>query len=136
VPYAVDTSVSIPFIVDGLSFHGVASAAVERHRPALVGHARFETHGRLTGSAIAGVRLSPRAAATIIAENFGEPEWLTVKGAERVYALLAEASIIGGAVYDALVAQAALDHNRTLLTLDRRAERTYQRVGVDYELLR
>ena len=132
--YAADTSVAVPFIRLGHQFHDVAQASVVRHKPSLLGHARFETYARLTGAPTR--RLSPRAALATIAHNFGEPLWLTVDGSERVYALLAAAAITGGALCDALVAQAALDHDRTLLTLDRRAERTYQRVGVAYELLR
>mgnify|MGYP001588095489 CR=1 FL=1 len=71
----------------------------------------------------------------MLADNFGEPCWLTARGTKRVYALLGERGIVGGAVYDALVAQAALDHDRTLLSLDRRAEPTYVAVGVRYEMV-
>jgi predicted nucleic acid-binding protein len=134
VLYAADTSVAVPFMLDGHEFHEIARGAVDQHRPTLAGHARFEAYSQLTGGRAA--RLSPPAALTALAKNFGEPEWLTVEGSARVYALLAHGAIIGGAIYDALVAQAARDHDRTLLTLDRRAARTYQRVGVDYELLR
>lgn len=131
--YAADTSVAIPFVRENHEFHEIAWVAVGQHKPTLPGHARFETYAQLTGDPL--FRLSPRSAAAVIARNFGEPQWLTVKGTERVYALLGEGGLAGGAVYDALVAQAALDHERTLLTLDRRAERTYRAVGVRYELL-
>jgi predicted nucleic acid-binding protein len=133
MPYAADSSVGIALIRRGHPFHDIASTSVARHRPVLAGHARFETYARLTGAPTN--RLSPGSAAAAIAHNFGEPEWLTVDGAARVYALIADAGIAGGAVYDALVAQAALDRDRTLLTLDRRATRTYQLVGVRYEFL-
>ena len=58
--------------------------------------------------------------------------------ASRLRGLAAElhaAGITGGAVYDALVAVSAASHDATLLTLDRRAEQTYQRCSARYELL-
>jgi predicted nucleic acid-binding protein len=45
------------------------------------------------------------------------------------------AGIAGGSTYDAFIGRIAADHNATLLTLDRRALRTYERLGVDVELL-
>ena len=48
---------------------------------------------------------------------------------------LAERGVAGGAVYDALVALTAAHHEHVLLTLDRRAESTYKRLGVSYEML-
>ncbi len=47
----------------------------------------------------------------------------------------ASMSIGGGAVYDALIGATAKEHGATLLTLDRRAVRTYQRLGVDIDLV-
>lgn len=133
--HAADTSVAVPFCQIGHESHDVAVAAVAEHRPVLAGHAAFEGFCVLTRLPQSN-RLSPESASTILRRNFGEPCWLTVDGSERVYALLSEGAIAGGAVYDALVAQAALDHERTLLTLDRRAAATYRAVGVDFELLR
>lgn len=43
--------------------------------------------------------------------------------------------ITGGAVYDALVGFTAKLAGARLLSRDRRAERTYRAVGVDYELI-
>jgi predicted nucleic acid-binding protein len=43
--------------------------------------------------------------------------------------------ITGGAVYDALVGEAARAHGRILLTRDLRARRTYDLMGVDYEIV-
>ena len=42
---------------------------------------------------------------------------------------LAVLDIVGGSVYDALVGQASGTNGRTLLTRDRRAERTYRSLG-------
>jgi hypothetical protein len=67
--------------------------------------------------------------------GFGDPCWITSEGSGRVFRLVAEHAIAGAAVYDALVAQAALDNDRLLLSLDRKARRVYEAVGVRYELL-
>jgi hypothetical protein len=48
---------------------------------------------------------------------------------------LAGAGVVGGASYDALVALEAEAHGQTLLTLDRRAHTTYQRLGIAFEVL-
>jgi toxin FitB len=42
---------------------------------------------------------------------------------------LSELGIAGGAVYDALVGLAAVDHGAMLATRDRRAAATYEAVG-------
>jgi len=65
---------------------------------------------------------------------------------DRVYALpeseyrdfiagLARQSISGGATYDALVAAVARFRSARLLTCDERAARTYERCGVQFELV-
>jgi hypothetical protein len=43
--------------------------------------------------------------------------------------------VIGGAVYDLVVALSAARAGAVLLSLDRRAATTYGAAGVDYELL-
>ncbi len=43
--------------------------------------------------------------------------------------------IVGGMIYDALVAEAARVTGRTLLTRDARAIRTYAAIGAVYELV-
>ncbi len=48
---------------------------------------------------------------------------------------LAAARVSGGATYDGLIALTALDHDLELLSLDRRAARTYRAIGVHFQLL-
>jgi predicted nucleic acid-binding protein len=43
--------------------------------------------------------------------------------------------VSGGAVYDALIALTAAEHEAELLSLDGRAEATYRRCGANYRLL-
>lgn len=48
---------------------------------------------------------------------------------------LVRANVVGGSAYDGLVALTALEHGSQLVSLDRRAERTYRTVGVTYRIL-
>lgn len=48
---------------------------------------------------------------------------------------LANGEILGGAIYDGLIAAAAEHADLRLLSFDRRAARTYAKLGVDYEIL-
>jgi hypothetical protein len=52
-----------------------------------------------------------------------------------VVAKLAQAEVVGGAAYDALIGLTAAAHGHTLLTRDQRALRVYQRLDVDFVLL-
>lgn len=65
--------------------------------------------------------------------------WHEAHTAARAAALVGETfprqRIVGGATYDALIAATAAAHGATLLTLDRRARVTYDRVGCRNELL-
>lgn len=81
-----------------------------------------------------------RAPADVVSQflerRFGE-RWLFLPGEElmRLPSLLAGHGIVGGAVYDALVAVTARHHDVTLRTLDVRAHMTYRAIGTDYELV-
>jgi hypothetical protein len=57
---------------------------------------------------------------------------LTMGIVERCY----RAGIDGGAVYDALVALTAADAGHVLITRDERAASTYERLGIEFTLLR
>jgi predicted nucleic acid-binding protein len=56
---------------------------------------------------------------------------LSAKTSARLPEVLAELDVSGGAVYDALVALAALEHDCALATLDLRAGDTYRALGVE-----
>jgi predicted nucleic acid-binding protein len=51
------------------------------------------------------------------------------------FGAVASAGLGGGAVYDAMIGATSREHDATLLTLDRRAQRTYQAVGAAHQLL-
>jgi predicted nucleic acid-binding protein len=48
---------------------------------------------------------------------------------------LPELGISGGAVYDALIAATAAEHDAQLLSCDRRAAANYERYGISFELI-
>ncbi len=53
----------------------------------------------------------------------------------KVLGKLASGEILGGAIYDGLIAAAAAQADIRLLSLDRRAARTYAALNADYEIL-
>lgn len=64
-----------------------------------------------------------------------DPIGLTPRRYPRAVAELARLGVRGGAVYDGLIALAARDADVELVSLDRRAASTYERVGVRYRLI-
>ena len=84
----------------------------------------------------AGLAVPAASAAGVLAKRFHQPP-LRLADPERDVVLrqLASAGIIGGATYDGLVAMEAKAHGCTLLTLDFRAQLTYQRVGVAFRMI-
>jgi predicted nucleic acid-binding protein len=51
------------------------------------------------------------------------------------FGAVASAGLGGGAIYDAIIGATSREHDATLLTLDRKAQRTYQAVGASFNLL-
>ena len=81
------------------------------------------------------LRLSAAQAASVLAAAFPQDCWLDETGTRDLRERLADLDIVGGSVYDALVGQASGTNHRTLLTRDRRAERTYRSLGVEYRFV-
>lgn len=75
------------------------------------------------------LRLEPSDAARLLRERFAEPLLLGIRESGRIADTLGRLEIAGGAVYDALVALAAVEHNADLATRDLRAKATYEAVG-------
>jgi len=126
---ALDTSVAVPLLVQTHSAH----AAVVRWwggRPiALCGHAAVETYAVLTRLP-GDLRLDPADAARLLEQRFASPLTLDPETARDLPRVLAGHGIAGGAVYDALVALAAVEHKTPLATRDARAKDTYDKIGV------
>jgi toxin FitB len=128
-PLALDTSVAIPLLVATHIAHREVSRWWDRRAVVLSGHALPETYSVLTRLP-GDLRLEPVDAARLIAERFGPPLLAASDTIRRLPEVLSRAGIAGGAVYDALVALAALDNHAELATRDARAAATYEAVGV------
>ncbi len=74
--------------------------------------------------------MAPRDAARLLEERFFPPLLLGPRTARRLTEVLGRMDIAGGAVYDALVALAAVEHHADLATRDARARGTYEKAGV------
>ena len=125
---AVDTRVAVARLVSTHTTHAQAMNSWDKRELHLRNHAVAETYAvGLPGD----IRLAPNSAAAPLASWLGEPLALLGRTAHRLLVLLGEAGIAGGAVYDALVALAALDHHLPLATRDLRARDPYARLGVE-----
>lgn len=132
--WACDTSVAIAAIDPTHEAHPACRRVLIDLRPALAGHAAFETYSVLTRLPVP-LRLSADQAVSVLAAAFPEECWLDAAGTRDLRERLAALDIVGGSVYDALVGQAGASNGRTLLTRDRRAERTYRSLEVPYRFV-
>jgi predicted nucleic acid-binding protein len=131
---AVDTSIVVAGFASWHEAHASAVAVLAR-RPRIPAPVLIESYSVLT-------RLPPphRAPAPLVAEflleRFPQPP-LALPGRVYLSSLLsaAEAGITGGGIYDALIAATAVHARARLLTRDRRAAPTYERLGVRYEIV-
>lgn len=132
--YALDTSVAVAALDAGHAAHAVCRAAVIEHRPALARHAAFETFAVLTRMP-GRLAIDPPTATAVIEQMYPTTCWLDPGAASVLLTRCGPLGIAGGAIYDALVGEAARVDGRRLLTRDQRARRTYDLLGVDYELV-
>lgn len=131
---ALDTSVAIPAVVSWHEDHDRCRTAA---RGALIpAHALAEAYAVLTRLP-SPHRLDAGIAADVLSAWFPERSVLAAPARlqRHLVGRLAPAQLSGGATYDALVALTAAEHDQLLLTRDRRAIRTYEALGVDFELL-
>ncbi len=129
--WAVDTSVAVAALDASHAAHVLCRESVQERRPSLSGHAAFETLSvltRLPGQ----LAIDAPTAASIISRVFPSTCWLDAEAASVLLARLGTVGIVGGAVYDALVGEAARTNNCMLLTRDHRARRTYELLGVEH----
>ena len=126
---ALDTSVAVPLLVRTHDAHVDVARWWSGRDVVLSGHAIAETYSVLTRLPN-DIRLAPGDAARLLDERFGPPLLLGQRTAERLPRVLSRLGVAGGAVYDALVALAAVEYGATLATRDARAKDTYERVGV------
>jgi len=124
----LDTSVAVPLLVQTHQAHATVVGWWQGREVALSGHALAETYSVLTRLP-GDLRLAPADAARLIGERFVDPFVLGPEVARRLPEVLSRLGIVGGAVYDALVALAAVEHGASLATRDTRAKGTYEAVG-------
>lgn len=102
---------------------------------ALPSHVAIEAYSVLTRMP-AGLAVAPGDAVAVLRRRFPDQSLtLGAKDRRRLVERLAEAGVFGGATYDGLVALEAHAGGRRLLTLDRRAQETYRRLGVAFDAL-
>lgn len=131
--YAADTSVAVAALDAAHAAHEACRVVVVEHRPSLAGHAAFETLSVLTRMP-GPLAIDAPSAAELIGRVFPNVARLDVDPSELI-TRLGTIGITGGAVYDALVGEAARTNGLLLFTRDQRARRTYDLIGVDYELV-
>ena len=132
--WAVDTSVAVAAVDASHSAHQLCRRVVVERRPGLAGHAAFETYSVLTRMPGA-LAVDSSTASTLLDRVYPVVHWLKPDAVQPLLARLGQVGIVGGAVYDALVGEAARVNDCTLLTRDLRAKRTYDLLGVTYELV-
>jgi len=132
--WACDTSVAVAALDPTHEAHSPCRRVLVQRRPALAGHAMFETYSVLTRLPLP-LRLNAAQAASVLVKAFPAECWLDASGTGDLFERLADLGIVGGSVYDALVGHAASTNRRILLTRDRRAERTYRSLDVQYQFV-
>ena len=131
---AVDTSIVVAGLLVDHSQHDLARPVLASS-PAIPAHVAFESYSVLTRMSLPG-RLSAAVTGRLLGRAFaGRFVSLSAPEMEVLLADLPRLGIVGGAVYDAVVAATALRHGLTLRSLDRRAAPTYDAVKVTYELI-
>jgi predicted nucleic acid-binding protein len=131
---AVDSSVVVAAFATWHEHHAIARKAMQS-RPRLVAHAAVESYSVLTRLPPPH-RASPSIVHAFITDRFTEPFLaLSETGYQELLAMAAARKILGGPVYDALIACTAAEHQATLLSLDLRATAAYEAVGATVEYL-
>ncbi len=131
---AIDASVLIAAFASWHEFHDIAVKACAAD-PALPTHAYIEAYSSLT-------RLpEPFRAPADVVSDYLHRQWahrLISPSGELVAVLprtLNAAGVTGGATYDGVVGLTAREAGLRLVSLDRRARRTYQLLNVPHEIL-
>ena len=130
-----DSSVAVPAALPWHEHHTAALRALPGRKTPLLAHVGIETYSVLTRLPNPH-RRPPSEALSYLQERFlFPPAALTAETYENVIVIAADRGIVGGAVFDALIGAAANELGAKLITLDRRAAKTYDLLHVDYELV-
>ena len=124
----LDTSAAIALVSPSHAAHSRAVQVMRGRQLGLAGHAAFEFISVIT-RVPPPLRLDVVSAGRIIAESFPGTTFLSEHEQLALLLRLPGQGIVGGAVYDALVAEVARACDVPLVTDDRRALGTYAAVG-------
>jgi predicted nucleic acid-binding protein len=114
--------------------HDIARAAIA-DGGVLIAHVALETYSVLTRLP-APMRADADAVLAFLERQFPAPLIaLDGRAYSRLLSLAADARVVGGGIYDALVAAVAAAEGLTLLSLDARAASRYRLVGAEHRLL-
>lgn len=130
----VDTRAAVPLLVADHDAHATTWQALHARELGLAGHAWFETFSVLTRLPGAS-RRDAATVARLLSANFPHSRFLDEGSSASLTGELAALGVSGGAVYDALVAAAAMHHRLPLVSRDHRAAETYRTFGLEVELL-
>lgn len=130
----IDTSVAVPLLVRTHPAHDTVHAWLSARRFALCGHAEVETFSVLTRLP-GDLRLDGPSVVRLMTEGFAAVLRVDPAHQQTPALRIAACGAVGGAVYDALVALAAVDADVTLVTRDARALPTYRQVGADVAVI-
>lgn len=129
-----DSSVVIAAFSSWNQHHEAAIEALGDARDLIV-HAEIESYSVLTRLP-EPLRMEPKVVAEYLREDFpGRRMALPESECRALVERFARLSIAGGAVYDGVVAATAAHHGYRLLSCDRRAAVTYDRLGIDVTYL-
>lgn len=131
---AIDTTVAVAAFATWHEHHLLAQDWASRGSR-LISHVAFETYAVLTRLPPPN-RALPRSVAEFLETSFPDsPLVLPAREQQRLLEACATSGVVGGAVYDALVAATARHARATLVSLDRRAFPVYDAIGVEVRLL-
>lgn len=132
---AFDTSAAVPLLLRSHAAHTAVVQFLGKQQAMLTAHSLAETYAvltRLRGDA----RVAPDDAVRLLRANFAEVLVLKPSTMRTLPAVLAPLGIVGGAVYDGLVALTAKERKVPLLTRDARAVGTYAVIGAEVQTVR
>ena len=114
--------------------HDAAAEALE-DVAALPAHVLVEAYSVLTRLP-GGLAVPSTVAADVLGVRFsGKPLRLAAQDRAALLSSLARAGVAGGASCDGVAALEAAAHGETLLTLDRRAQDAYRRLGAAFTVI-
>jgi predicted nucleic acid-binding protein len=129
-----DSSVVIAAFASWNEHHEAAIQALGDIRD-LVAHVELETYSVLTRLP-EPLRMEPKLVARYLRADYPGKRMAPVESEQReLIERFAGLSIAGGATYDGIVAATAVHHGYSLISCDRRAASTYDRLGVDVTYL-